>query len=376
VDKPKKKCDRSGRVSQTVRTRGGLVRTPAFLLFLSLLFGGCASPKTHSGPSIEFTRIPPAAQGGRERVDSITGRVTGWHPGQQIVVYAKSGPWWVQPWPDQPLIPIQADSTWGTSTHLGFEYAALLVEPGYQPPPTMDVDPTQGGSVVQVAIVNGVGSLPPSPTKPLHFSGYDWKVRMVSADRGGLNNLYDADNAVTDADGALHLKITKKSGRWTCAQLVLTRSLGYGTYIFVVHDTSRLEPAAVLSMHTFDQGGGDQHYREMDVEISRWGDAADKYNAQYGVQPFYVPGNVAQFTEPAGTLTHSLRWESGRVIFSTVRGSSVRTGAPLVSQHTFTSGVPTPGQEMVEIMLYVVASDTSPLQKDTEVVVEKFEYLP
>jgi hypothetical protein len=38
--------------------------------------------------------------------------------------------------------------------------------------------------------------------------------------------------------------------------------------------------------------------------------------------------------------------------------------------------VPTPGQEMVEIMLYVVASDTSPLEKDTEVVVEKFEYLP
>jgi hypothetical protein len=376
VDKPTKKCDGSGHFSQTGGTRGGLVRTPAFLLFLSLLVGGCASPKTHSGTSIEFTKIPPAAQGGRERVDTITGRVTGWHAGQRIVVYAKSGPWWVQPWPDQPFIPIQADSTWGTSTHLGFEYAALLVEPGYQPPPTMDVDPVQGGSVAEVAIVNGVGSMPPSPTKPLQFSGYDWKVRMISADRGGLNNLYDAENAWTDANGALHLKITKKSGRWACAQLVLARSLGYGTYIFVVRDTSRLEPAAVLSMHTFDQGGGDQHYREMDVEISRWGDAANKYNAQYGVQPFYVPGNVAQFTEPAGTLTHSFRWESGRASFSTVRGSSARTGAPQVSEHTFTSGVPTPGQETIELMLYVVASDTSPLQKDTEVVVEKFEYLP
>jgi hypothetical protein len=376
VDKPTKKCDGSGHFSQTGGTRRGLVRTPAFLLLLSVLAGGCTSPKAHSIPSIEFTKIPPAAQGGRERVDTITGRVTRWHPGQQIVVYAKSGPWWVQPWPDKPLIPIQSDSTWSTSTHLGFQYAALLVEPGYQPPPTMDVDPVRGGSVVEVAIVNGVGSLPPSPTKLLNFSGYDWKVRMISADRGGLNNLYDADNAWTDRNGALHVKITKKSGRWTCAQLVLARSLGYGTYIFVVGDTSRLEPAAVLSMHTFDQQGGEQHYREMDVEISRWGDAANKYNAQYGVQPFYVPGDVAQFTEPAGTLTHSFRWESGRASFSTVRGSSVRTGAPLVSQHTFTSGVPAPGQETVEIMLYVVASETSPLQKDNEVVVEKFEYLP
>jgi hypothetical protein len=376
VDRPSKKCDGSGYFSQAGRSRRGLGKTPVILFFLSALLCSCTSRKAHSGPSIEFTKIPPAAQGGRERVDTITGRVTGSRPGQQIVIYAKSGPWWVQPWPDKPLIAIQSDSTWSTSTHLGFQYAALLVEPGYQPPPTMDVAPTQGGSVVEVAIVNGVGSLPPSPTKLLPFSGYDWRVRMVSADRGGLNNLYDADNAVTDADGALHLKISKKSDRWTCAQLVLTRSLGYGTYIFVVRDTSHLEPAAVLSMHTFDQTGGDQHYREMDVEISRWGDAADKYNAQYGVQPFYVPGNVAQFAEPAGTLTHSLRWESGRASFSTVRGSSLRTGAPVVSQHTFTSGVPTPGQEMVEIMLYVVASDTSPLQKDTEVVVEKFEYLP
>ena len=60
----------------------------------------------------------------------------------------------------------------------------------------------------------------------------------------------------------------------------------------VVGDTSHLEPAAVLSMNTFDDWGGAQHYRELDVEMSRWGDAANKNNAQYGIQPFYIPGNV------------------------------------------------------------------------------------
>jgi len=30
---------------------------------------------------------------------------------------------------------------------------------------------------------------------------------------------------------------------------------------------THLEPAAVLSMNTFDDWGGDQHYREMDVEF-------------------------------------------------------------------------------------------------------------
>ena len=123
---------------------------------------------------------------GRERVDTIAGRVSGSRPGQQIVVYARSGPWWVQPWPDKPFIPIQADATWGTSTHLGFEYAAMLVDPGYHPPPTMDVAPTQGGSVAAVTVVKGTGEPQIAPVKQLHFSGYDWGVRTIASDRGGV----------------------------------------------------------------------------------------------------------------------------------------------------------------------------------------------
>jgi hypothetical protein len=347
-----------------------------FVFALSLLVAGCRSQSGPAGPTIQFTKIPPAAQGGRERVDTISGRVTGAHPGQQIVVYARSGPWWVQPWPDKPFIPIQTDSTWGTTTHLGFEYAAMLVEPGYHPPPTMDVAPTQGGSVVTVSIVKGTGAPQLAPVKALRFSGYDWEVRTISSDRGGLNNLFGADNAWLDASGALHLRITKKEDRWSCAELEITRSLGYGTYIFTVRDTTQLEPAAVLSMNTFDDWGGDQHYRELDVEFGRWGDATAKNNAQFGVQPFYVPGNVAPFILPKGAFTHSMHWESGRASFKTVRGASTQPGAPVVAEHVFTSGVPSPGQEKFQMLFYVVASEKSPLQHDNEVVIEKFEYLP
>jgi len=345
------------------------------LAWCIVLFG-CHAREVNTGPTIEFTKIPPAAQGGREKVDTIAGRVSGARAGQQIVVYARSGPWWVQPWPDKPLIPIQADSSWGTSTHLGFEYAALLVEPGYNPPPTVDVAPSLGGSVVAVKIVKGVGETQFAPTKPLHFSGYDWKVRTIASDRGGLNNLYDADNAWTDTSGALHLRITKKGEKWSCVQMDLTRSLGYGTYIATVGDVSQLEPAAVLSMNTFDDWGGDQHYRELDVEVSRWGDASSKNNAQYGIQPFYVPGNVAPFVAPSGTLTHLMNWQSGRASFKTVRGSGIRAGAPVVSEHVFTSGVPSAGQETLQLLFYVVPSDKNPMQNGSEAVVEKFEYFP
>jgi hypothetical protein len=345
-------------------------------LVFCILFNSCQSHRADAGPSIEFSHIPPAAQGGRERVDTISGRVRNGRPRQQIVIYAHAGPWWVQPWPDHPFVPIKADSTWSTETHLGFEYAALLVDPDYTPLPVMDVAPTQGGSVALVTIVKGAGPPQLAPTRSLKFSGYDWNVRMIANDKGGMNNLFEAENAWTDASGALHMQITKKTDRWSCAEIYLNRGLGYGTYSVTLRDTSHIDPAAVFTMYTFEDSAGEQHYREMDVEVSRWGDPANKNNAQYVVQPFYIPGNLFAFTAPSGTLTYVLRWESGHATFKTFRGRSSGAGAQLVSEHEFTSGVPEPGKAIPRLIFYVVASDKSPMQKPSEVVVEKFEYLP
>jgi hypothetical protein len=240
----------------------------------------------------------------------------------------------------------------------------------------MDVAPTQGGPVALVKVVKGVGEPQLAPTKPLHFSGYDWKVRTISSDRGGMNNLYDGDNASLDSAGALHLRIFKKQDKWSCAEVVLDRSLGYGTYVLTVRDASKLEPAAVFSMTTFDDGGGDQYYREMDVEIGRWGNGLSKTNAQFGIQPFYVPGNVFPFNIPVGTLTHSMRWESGRASFKTWRGASVSPAGSVITEHEFSSGIPSPGQERIQLLFYAVPSEKSPLQKGSEVVIEKFQYFP
>ncbi|HXQ38894.1 MAG TPA: hypothetical protein VN843_33135, partial [Anaerolineales bacterium] len=150
---------------------------PLILIILGFAGYGCHSQKNSASPSIEFTHIPPAAQGGKERLDTISGRVSNARPRQQIVIYAHSGQWWVQPEPDHPFIPIKADSTWSTETHLGFEYAALLVDPDYQPLSTMDVAPTQGGPIALVTIVKGTGTPQFAPSGSLKFSGYDWGVR-------------------------------------------------------------------------------------------------------------------------------------------------------------------------------------------------------
>lgn len=126
-----------------------------FSLGFALAIQGCRSQKITDAPSIVITKIPPEGEGGAERFAVIAGRVNGGHAGQRIVVYARSGVWWVQPFTEQPFTPIQANSEWNTSTHLGDKYAALLVEPTFQPPLRIDVLPAQGDAVVAVATVKG-----------------------------------------------------------------------------------------------------------------------------------------------------------------------------------------------------------------------------
>lgn len=119
----------------------------------------------------------------------------------------------------------------------------------------------------------------------------------------------------------------------------------------------------------------DENHREMDIEISRWGDLSYK-NAQFVIQPYYVPANVIRFSLPPGTLTHSLHWSPGRVEFKTVEGSSHDFSSRTLASYSFTSGVPSPGGESWYIGLYAYRKAKYSLRNETEVRIERFEYLP
>jgi signal transduction histidine kinase len=127
----------------------------ALLLGLWVLMAGCGAEKSSLGPSIEFTKVPLAGHGGPDRLDTIEGRVIRARPGQQIVLFARWGPWWVQPLADQPFTKIQPDSSWRSPTHFGTEYAALLVDPEYRPKSTMEALPSEGAGVIVVTVTKG-----------------------------------------------------------------------------------------------------------------------------------------------------------------------------------------------------------------------------
>jgi hypothetical protein len=325
-------------------------------------------------PLVAITEIPPAAQGGSERMVRIAGHVDGVRSGQAIVLFARSGLWWVQPFRKEPMTMIRRDGSWSSSTHLGTEYAALLVRDGYQPAPTLPALPDVGGNVLAIATVRGQGESPIPASRTIEFSGYRWDIRQRVSERGGYNR-YSADNVRVAADGAVHLLLNRSADDWTSSEVVLTRTLGYGTYEFVVRSETDLDPAALLTFFTYDESGPPDTYRALEIQIQRPSPHAAAAG-QYSLQPFYVASNLARFEPPAGPLTHTLRWEPGRAVFVTVRGRRPVLHAGGGAEHEFTVGVPAPGQEHIGINLCYFRKSPVPPARNVEVVIERFQYFP
>lgn len=331
---------------------------------------GCGHRSTE--PTIEFTRVPPASEGGPDKLENIEGLVRGAYQGKRLVLYAKAGSvWWIQPLATKPFTSIASNGVWNTSTHLGTEYGAILVDSAYVPASTLKNLPPLGSGVTSVAS-KSVGPGPVMPTRTLKFSGYDWSVRHITSDRNGAISYYEPSNAWTDNDGALHLRISRDGDRWKCSQVVSANHFGYGTYLFTVQNSAQFEPAAALVMFTYDELAA-EHHREMDIEMSRWGDPQSK-NADYVVQPYMFPENKVIFETALGRLTHSLKWEPGRAEFATYRGVSTNT-VPL-KKSDFTNGIPAPGGEAAVIDFCDFKYAKVPLQNGQEVVIERFQYLP
>ena len=75
-------------------------------------------------------------------------------------------------------------------------------------------------------LVSWAGS---AAARTLRFSGYDWAVTDGTGLGPGPNDWSPA-NAWVDARGYLHLALTQSGGHWWCAQVALTRRLGFGRF--------------------------------------------------------------------------------------------------------------------------------------------------
>ncbi len=103
------------------------------------------------GPLIEITTPAPDGAGPNSK-GTMAGAVYGVAESErnayQVVVYAGTDRWYVQPTVTSPFTRLQGNSTWHLRTHLGHDYAALLVRKGFQPPAVTDALPPLGPQVV------------------------------------------------------------------------------------------------------------------------------------------------------------------------------------------------------------------------------------
>src|SRR5215472_8341247 len=111
------------------------------------------------------------------------------------------------------------------------------------------------GPTSLVAAAFGLSLLPGAKPVTLEFSGYSWAVKTSSGTVGPGPNYYSDSpaNVWVDDRKRLHLQITKTQGQWRCAEVVCTKSLGYGVYRFYLDSAvERLAPNVVLGLFTWN----------------------------------------------------------------------------------------------------------------------------
>src|SRR5262245_28170882 len=132
--------------------RGRAIATGLAAVLAAVASGGCRPRDARRSPRVEITTVPPADKGGPDLLDVIAGRVADARAGERVVVFSRSRVWWVQPGARQPYTAIGPDGTWKSSTHLGMEYAAFLVDASYVPPTSAEVLPREGAGIVAVTV--------------------------------------------------------------------------------------------------------------------------------------------------------------------------------------------------------------------------------
>ena len=344
------------------------------LAFILPVITGC----TRSA-SITFLEVPSASSGGIGSTALVRGRVSGRYRGRHIFLYTYAdGRWWIQPFASAPRTEISADGSWKAQIHLGTEYAALLSKEDSLPPLSVEVLPTAGKNIEAVALVkaSGNGVLPPKDSSRgrfLRFSGFEWKVRTQPGDYGAKTNEYSFDNVYVDESGALHMRLSRNDRGWVCSELQTVRSLGYGDYAVDIRDASHLEPAVMFSAYTYFERATDGDHRELAIHITRRGIASNK-NAEFRIQPAFVPANFYHFDAPSGPLKLGLNWQPDEAGFSVSRAA-----APVAQPKAswmFKTGVPRSDDTHLYLNLCNYGYAPAPPTHDAEVVVNKFEFYP
>ena len=366
----------------------------------SFALPGCVT----TNPTIQITSTPQFGSGGY-----LQGLVTNVNPADYqvaVLLFVPGLGWYSKPYCSPLFVQTNSDGTWSANVDTGGvdytadRYVAYLVPQGFSSGCRMGIDglpsDLESGAVARAFVDR------PNPQGPtVQFSGQTWNVTTNSVPLNAGPCIYSANNVSVDAQGYLHLLITNASGPWTCAQVVSQQVTGYGTYTFQLRTpVDNLDPSVVLGLFTWSDdpayldsspwvnnpGGMIPSHSELDIEFSKWGNAANANNAQYTVQPYTntACNNPFDFAIPAGlaTSTQRITWMPGSVAFETLGPTGT-----IIQKWTYTCPVPAPSDngswpgavpdpQGARMNLWLFNSAPPASGQPVEVVVGKFTFTP
>ncbi len=366
-----------------------LMRRSFVLVFLLLAMCDLTTGEV----TIEITDVPPC-----EAAGNVQGVVTapGLPEDYEVATYIHvEGPgWWVKPTAAVRVVPVKPDWTFivpigdaGLDAY-GTIYSTAVVDAGYEPPLALGSEclPRDAGFLATDSTERycqtlqfGIDRITNEP--------WTWGIKHapLPVDPGG--NLYGPDNAWVDAQDRLHLAITQEPSGWYSAEVMMTKALGYGEYLFQSSTgVNGLDSNAVFGAFTWDPYGDcslDPGWRNREIDLtedSRSHIIPDPHDSQYVVQPWDLPGHRHTYDLDESEITRVMIWHEDRLEFYTVEGHhTLETWqtAPIIEFWTdYSDTIPEPGEARWRFNFWLLPPNVPAGDGSLEFIVDHFEYAP
>jgi len=287
-----------------------------------------------------------------------------------VVGWAYTNAYYVQPFTDSPFTAICSDASWSMYTHPWTSFVVLLVDRLTFHPP--DIDYTHPSLLPGVLAWD---EFPPART--VQLGGYTFAVKAsypIAVDPGPCAFSNSEQNVSLDSDG-LHLRTVQQADQWTCSEVVLDHSLGYGTYSWQIgNDLSSIDSNAVAAGFVYEDIG-----KEFDIEVSQALVPAPN-GIQTVVQPYTTPGNLMRFPLPATTTsTNRIVWQPDHIQFTSWKGTTPYPPDPadVIESWTYTGAdIPTAGSERMRFNVWMFGGRPPATNAPSEMIVRSFTYQP
>jgi hypothetical protein len=222
-----------------------------------------------------------------------------------------------------------------------------------------------------------------------HAQTITWKGHQWRVTHGGMAGVAEGNpaNVEIDANGYLHLRIIRREGTWSAAEMFTTDNLGFGTYQWVIQgNIYDMDKSTVLGLFTYGPARhvGADGENEIDIEFSKWNNTCHGCNADFTVYP--ATGNRRKdgtsawednFHVDGETLTTArMEWAADRIIFTIMKGvQPVGAVAEVLKTETYRSKATDIPQVVSPVGINLWCFKETP-SIDQSVVIRDFQFVP